>query len=62
MFLSVFDIFKVGVAGLPKRVILRSVGDYGAWGPDRLRDVLDPLAADQRLSLVTWPGAPRPPR
>ena len=46
---------KVGVAGLPKRVILRSVGDYGAWGTDRLRDVLNALAAYQRLPLVTWP-------
>jgi hypothetical protein len=46
---------KIGVAGLPKRVILRSVGDYGAWGTDRLRDVLNALAAYQGLPLVTWP-------
>ena len=46
---------KVGVGGLPKRVILRGVGDYGAWGTDRLRDVLNALAAYQRLPLVTWP-------
>ena len=46
---------KIGVAGLPKRVILRSVGGYGAWGTDRLRDVLNALAAYQRLPLVTWP-------
>jgi hypothetical protein len=46
---------KVGVARLPKRVILRPVGDHGAWGTDRLRDVLNALAAYQRLPLVTWP-------
>ena len=46
---------KIGVAGLPKRVILRSVGGYGAWGTDRLRDVLNALASYQRLPLVTWP-------
>lgn len=46
---------RVGVAGLPKRVILRSVSDYGAWGTDRLRDVLNALAAYQCLPLVTWP-------
>ena len=46
---------KLGVAGLPKRVILQSVGDYGAWGTDRLRDVLNALAAYQRLPLVTRP-------
>ena len=45
---------KVGVAGLPKRVILSDVGGYGAWGTDRLRDVLNALAAYQGIPLVDW--------
>lgn len=46
---------KVGVAGLPKRVILSNVGGFGGWGTDRLRDVLNALAAYQGLPLVEWP-------
>ena len=45
---------KVGVAGLPKRVILSSVSEYGGWGRDRLRDILNALAAYQGLPLVDW--------
>ena len=45
---------KIGVAGLPKRVIMRSVGDQGAWGTDHLRDVLNALAAYQGLPLIEW--------
>ena len=44
----------IGVRGLPKRVILSNVGGYGAWGTDRLRDVLNALAAYQGLPLVEW--------
>lgn len=36
---------KIGVAGLPKRVILTNVGSYGSWGRDRLRDIINALAA-----------------
>lgn len=43
---------KIGVAGLPKRVILSGVGGYGSWGRDRLRDILNALAAMQGLALV----------
>lgn len=43
---------KIGVAGLPKRVILSSVGGYGSWGRDRLRDILNALAAVQGKPLV----------
>lgn len=43
---------KIGVKGLPKRVILNSVGSYGSWGRDRLRDILNALAALQGLPLV----------
>lgn len=46
---------KVGVAGLPKRVILSSVTGYGSYGVDRLRDILNALAAYQGLPLIEWP-------
>lgn len=36
---------KIGVAGLPKRVILTNVSGYGSWGRDRLRDLINALAA-----------------
>lgn len=45
---------KVGVKGLPKRVILSSVGGYGSYGRDRLRDLLNALAAYQGLPLVEY--------
>lgn len=44
---------KIGVAGLPKRVILTSVGGYGSWGRDRLENVLNALASYQGKPLVT---------
>lgn len=47
------DRVKVGVKGLPKRVILTSVGSYGSWGRDRLTDILNALAAYQGLPLVS---------
>ena len=43
---------KIGVAGLPKRVILSNVGGYGSYGRDRLRDILNALASVQGLPLV----------
>lgn len=45
---------KIGVKGLPKRVILNNVGGYGTWGQDRLRDILNALAAYQRKPLVDY--------
>lgn len=36
---------KIGVKGLPKRVILRGVGGYGSYGRDKLRDIVNALAA-----------------
>jgi predicted RNA methylase len=35
---------KIGVSGLPKRIILASVGIYGSWGYDRFKDTLTALA------------------
>ena len=43
---------KIGVSGLPKRIILSAVGAYGSWGRERLRDVLNALAAMQGVPLV----------
>ena len=46
------DKVKIGVAGLPKRIILSGVTDYG-WGRDRIANVLNALAAYQGKPLVT---------
>ena len=43
---------KIGVAGLPKRIVLSSVRGYGSYGRDRLRDIFNALAAVQELPLV----------
>ena len=34
---------KIGVEGLPKRIIVQSVGSYGSWGYDRVKDTLNAL-------------------
>lgn len=44
---------KIGVKGLPKRVILESVSGYGSWGRDRLQNILNALAAYEDKPLVT---------
>ena len=45
---------KVGVKGLPKRVILNSVEGYGSWGRDRLENIINAMAAIQGLPLVSY--------
>jgi hypothetical protein len=46
------DKVKIGVTGLPKRVIVGSCGsDYG-YGADKVRDILNALAAYQHKPLV----------
>lgn len=50
---------KIGVKGLPKRVILSNVGGYGgsahgSYGRDKLRDILNALAAYQGKPLVEY--------
>lgn len=49
---------KIGVKGLPKRVILSNVGGYGhpagSYGRDKLRDVLNALAAYQGKPLLEY--------
>lgn len=46
---------KVGVRGLPKRVVIRSVSDYGSWGKDKVEAILNALAAFEGKPLITWP-------
>ena len=48
------DKVRIGVAGLPKRVIIRGCGDYQNWGPDKVRDILNALAAYQRKPLAIY--------
>ena len=43
---------KIGVQGLPKRIILSNVGGYGSWGRDKLENVLNALAQYQGKPLV----------
>jgi hypothetical protein len=45
---------KIGVKGLPKRVIINNVSGYGSWGRDRLENVLNALALYQGKPLVTY--------
>lgn len=46
---------KIGVKGLPKRVILSSFGDYsGTYGRDKLRDIVNALAAYRGQPLMEW--------
>lgn len=45
---------KIGVKGLPKRIIVSGLNSYGGgWGWDRIRDTINALAAYQRKPLVT---------
>lgn len=46
------DKVKIGVKGLPKRVILTNVGGYGSHGRDRLINLLNALAAYQGKTLI----------
>lgn len=47
---------RIGVKGLPKRIILRSWGDYGSgWGTDRFRDICNALAAYQGIEALEYP-------
>lgn len=44
---------KVGVSGLPKRVIVSNVGGYGSYGRDKIRDIINALAAYRGETLAT---------
>ena len=44
------------MTGLPKRIILRSWGEYSSgWGQDRFRDIVNALAAYQGKPHFSWP-------
>lgn len=45
---------KIGVKGLPKRVIISGFHNYSSWGEDKVRDILNALAAYQSKPLVNW--------
>lgn len=46
------DKVKIGVSGLPKRVVLQNVGAFGSYGRDRLVALLNALAVYQGKPLV----------
>jgi len=46
------DKVKIGVKGLPKRIIVGSVGGWGSYGRDKLRDMFNALAAYQGKPLI----------
>lgn len=48
------DKVKIGVKGLPKRIILTNVKGYGSWGRDRLSNVINALAQYQRKDLISY--------
>lgn len=48
------DKVKIGVAGLPKRVIIGGFGGFSDWGTDKVKDILNALAAYQRKPLVEY--------
>lgn len=43
---------KIGVKGLPKRVIVRNVGYWGSYGRDKIRDIVNALAAYRGQPLM----------
>jgi len=48
------DKVKIGVAGLPKRVILSGFNCYSSMGREKIRDILNALAAYQGKPAVEW--------
>lgn len=47
---------RIGVKGLPKRIILRGWGDYvSCWGVDRFKDICNALAAYQGIEALEYP-------
>lgn len=47
------DKVKIGVKGLPKRIILHNIGSYTSWGEERMRNVINALATYQEKPLLT---------
>jgi len=48
------DKVKIGVSGLPKRIIMGGFGGYSSYGYDRVRDIINALAAYQGKPLAEW--------
>ena len=48
------DKVKIGVAGLPKRIILSNVNEYSSYGRAKLEAVLNALACYQGKPLIEW--------
>lgn len=48
------DKVKIGVSGLPKRVILRGFGNFSGYGRDQVRTIINALAAYQGRPLAEW--------
>lgn len=44
---------KIGVAGLPKRIIIPNVGSFHGWGEKRIEDCLNALAAYQGKPMLS---------
>lgn len=44
---------KIGVKGLPKKIILGGVDSWSGWGWERIQNVINALAVYQRKPLVT---------
>lgn len=43
---------KIGVKGLPKRIIISQVGGYSSYGRDKIRDIVNALAAYRAQPLM----------
>lgn len=49
------DRMKIGVKGLPKRVILSNVDSYGSgWGTQRLQDTINAIRVLNGRPLISW--------
>lgn len=48
------DKVKIGVAGLPKRVVLSGFNGYSSYGRDKIETILNALASYQGKPLVTY--------
>lgn len=49
------DRMKIGVKGLPKRVILSNVDSYGSgWGTERLKDTINAIRVLNGRPLIEW--------
>lgn len=44
---------KIGVSGLPKRVIVSNVGGYGSYGRDKIRDIINAVASYRGQPLTS---------